>query len=68
MMILGYWLTNIMGLIMLHRGIKNIVAKNEKKYPKKQLIKDLVISLIYTTAVVVLVKIGLLKFPIEYFQ
>ncbi len=68
MMILGYWLTNIIGLIMMHRGIRNIVANNEKKYRKKQLTKDLIISIAYTAAVIVLVKIGLLRFPIEYFH
>jgi len=67
-MILGYWLTNITGLIMMHRGVKNIVSKNEVKYTKKQLAKDLIISIVYTAGVIVLVKIGLLKFPIEYFQ
>lgn len=68
MMILGYWLTNIIGLVMMHYGVKNIVSKNEEKYARKELIKDFIISIVYTAAVIVLVKTGWLKFPIEYFQ
>jgi len=67
-MILGYWITNIAGLILLHRGVKDMVTEEKVKYTKKNFAKDAVISLIYTAVVVVLVKIGWLKFPLEYFK
>ena len=68
MMILGYWITNIAGLILLHRGVKDLVTEEKIKYTKKDFAKDIVISLIYTAVVVVLVKLGWLKFPLEYFK
>ena len=68
MMILGYWITNIAGLILFHRGVKDLVTKEKVKYSKKDFAKDVIISLIYTAIVVVLVKLGWLKFPLEYFK
>jgi hypothetical protein len=68
MMILGYWITNITGLILFHQGVKDLVTKEKIKYTKKDLAKDVIISIIYTAVVVVLVKLGWLKFPLEYFK
>jgi hypothetical protein len=68
MMVLGYWMTNIAGLILFHRGVKDLVTKEKVKYTKGALLKDVIISVIYTTVVVGLVKLGWLKFPLEYFK
>jgi len=67
-MVLGYWITNIAGLVLLHRGLKDLVTKEKIRYTKKSLVKDLIISIIYTAVVVILVKLGWLKFPLEYFK
>ncbi len=67
-MVLGYWITNIAGLILLHRGLKDLVTKEKIQYTKKSLVKDVIISIIYTAVVVILVKLGWLKFPLEYFK
>jgi hypothetical protein len=28
--VVGYWLTNIVGLILMHQGIKNLFSKNDE--------------------------------------
>jgi len=68
MMIVGYWLTNIVGLILMHKGAKRMIYKEKGAYDKKELIKDIAISIIYTLIVVALMGLGWLKFPTEYFK
>jgi hypothetical protein len=61
--IVSYWLTNIAGLIMLHKGIQRMAAKEDGKttYSAKGLMRDIVLSLIYTGVIIILVKLGMLK-------
>jgi hypothetical protein len=67
-MIIGYWITNIVGFILLHRGMVGFFAQKVKPYTKKMFAKDLLISIGYTLLVVVLVHIGWIRFPLDYFQ
>jgi hypothetical protein len=62
--VLGYFLTNIAGLVMMHKGVNNLRDKKESN--KKELIKDILISLGYVLLIVVLVLTGILKSPTEY--
>jgi len=66
--VLGYWLTNIAGLILMHHGVKKIVKNEQPKYSKRELLKDFVLSILYTLFVIFLVKMGWLKVPSEYFK
>ncbi len=61
--IAAYWLTNVAGLIMLHKGIQRIAAKEDEKktYSAIDLVRDIVLSLIYTGVIIILVKLGVLK-------
>jgi len=69
MMVLGYWLTNITGFMLMHYGIKDVVAgKNKSPNIKHDFIKNFAISTIYTAVVILLAKAGWLKFPLEYFK
>lgn len=70
MMIFGYWLTNIAGFMLMHHGAKDLFSKekNKAKLTKRELYKDIGFSLIYTLLVIILVKLGWIKFPLEYFQ
>jgi uncharacterized membrane protein len=68
MMIIGYWITNILGLILMHVGIKGFLNKEDSNYSKKELLKDFIFSILYTLIIVFLIKIGWLKFPTEYFK
>ncbi len=68
MMILGYWITNIVGLMLMHHGVTDLVSKEKSKHTKKELMENVAISILYTLLVVIFVKIGWLKFPLEYFK
>jgi hypothetical protein len=67
-LIIGYWLTNVLGFVLLHKGTQKMISAEQKKYSGRSLMKDLGISLAYTGLIVGLVKAGILK-PIQtYFS
>ena len=61
--IVGYWLTNVLGLVLMQKGARKIFSGDEpaRKYSRKDLVKDLVISLLYTLLIVVLVKFKMIQ-------
>lgn len=63
-LVIGYWLTNILGLVLLHKGAEQLLTENERKYSLRHLARDLAISLLYTALILLLVKAGVLK-PVE---
>lgn len=67
-MVSGYWITNIAGFILIHKGATDVITREEKKYTKKELLKDLTLSVIYTLLIILLVKFEILRLPTEYFQ
>ncbi len=66
-MVVGYWITNIVGFILLHYGLIGMIKKEKKKYSRKQFIKDLLISVVYTIIVVLLVRLDIIRLPSQYF-
>ncbi len=65
-MILGYWLTNILGLVMMHTGVKGVFT-DSNRYTQRDFINHLAISVLYSTLIIVFLKLGFLKLPTEYF-
>jgi hypothetical protein len=65
--ILGYWLTNILGFVLLHKGAQNLLSDQEKKYTRRALLKDVGVSLAYTALIVLLLKLGVLRPIDKYF-
>lgn len=66
--IVGYWLTNVLGFVLMHKGGQKMFANEPKKYSSRELAKDVAISLAYTALILLLIKLGVLK-PVEnYFQ
>lgn len=63
-LVVGYWLTNVIGFILLHKGAQQALGKQGGKYSRRDLLRDVGISLLYTLVIVVLVKFGVLK-PIQ---
>jgi hypothetical protein len=60
--VVGYWLTNIVGLILLHYGTRSALSgEPPPAYSWRMLARDVAISLAYTLFVVVLVKLKLLQ-------
>jgi hypothetical protein len=67
-LVLGYWLTNVLGFVLMHKGAQQMLTEKEKKYSRRDLLRDLTISLLYTLLIVLLVRLGILK-PIQnYFD
>ena len=67
-LVAGYWLTNVLGFILMHKGAQKILSEKQGRYSWRDLARDMGISLLYTALIVALVKFGVLK-PIQsYFQ
>jgi xanthine/uracil permease len=67
-MVIGYWITNVLGFVLMHRGMKGVLSKDERKGPgRKEILTDLSVSVVYTIIVMVLVAMGILRLPTEYF-
>jgi hypothetical protein len=68
-LVVGYWLTNIAGFILLHKGLVDVAAAGgeKKRYTVRDFAKDLAISVAYTMIIVALIYSGILRYPTEYF-
>ena len=64
-MVLGYWLTNILGLILMHVGVSNTVSRS---CDRVGLVGSLLISVGYTGLIVTLAALGILRLPHHYFR
>jgi hypothetical protein len=59
--VVGYWLTNVAGLVLMHKGAQKMLSEEEKKYSWRSLARDVGVSLLYTALIVALVKWGIFK-------
>ena len=66
--LIGYWLTNVLGFVLMHKGAQKLVSPDQKKYSRKDLFRDVGISLLYTALIVMLIKVGVLKPIGNYFS
>jgi len=66
--IIGYWFTNVLGFVLMHKGAHEILTKEQKKYSRRALLRDVGVSLLYTALIVVLIKMGVLKPIGQYFS
>jgi hypothetical protein len=60
--IVGYLLTNIIGFVLLHKGLKGLLSKDNRR----SLWKDVLIALGYTALIVLLVVLKIIKPPMDY--
>jgi len=65
--IIGYWLTNVLGFVLMHKGAQKVFTEKSTKYSRRDLVRDVAISLLYTGLIVILLKTGVLKPVQEYF-
>lgn len=63
-MVIGYWATNVLGLVLMHYGISVAAQKKQGINFKKQIL----ICLAYTILIIVLIRLNILKLPTEYFK
>jgi len=67
--IVGYWLTNVLGFVLMQKGAQRILSDQPSKpYSRRDLVRDLVISLLYTLLIVVLVKLKFIQPVGDYFK
>ena len=66
--VVGYWLTNVLGFVLMHKGAQQIISEENKKYTRRELLKDVGISLVYTLVIIALIKLGVLKPFQNYFS
>ena len=65
--IVGYWLTNVLGFVLMHKGAQKVLTAEDKPYTARSFVRDLIVSLLYTLLIVVLARIGVLKPVADYF-
>ena len=66
--VIGYWLTNVLGFVLMHKGAQQLLSEQEKRYSRRELLKDVGISLLYTLVIIALIKFGVLKPFQNYFH
>ncbi|HVM47255.1 MAG TPA: hypothetical protein VMU04_04470 [Candidatus Acidoferrum sp.] len=66
-LVLGYWLTNVLGFILMHKGAQTALTDQPRRYSRRDLLRDLGISLLYTALILLLVKLGILQPIKDYF-
>ena len=66
LVVIGYWLTNVLGFVLLHKGGAQMLTENPRKYCRRDLARDVGVSLLYTVLILVLIKIHLLKPITDY--
>ncbi len=68
--VINYWITNILGFVFMHKGINRIVRKDgtARAYTQKEILKDIVISLLYTGLMVILIKLEIVRPVEDYFK
>jgi hypothetical protein len=66
--VVGYWLTNVIGLVLMHKGAIAALAATSRPYSRKDLIKDVSISLAYTAIIVLLIRWKVLQPVTDYFH
>ena len=66
--IVGYWLTNVLGFVLMHKGAQKMLSNEERKYSRRDLLRDIGISLLYTALILLLLKLDILKPLKNYFS
>jgi len=67
-LVIGYWLTNVLGFVLMHKGTQQVLTKEPAKYRGRDLLRDVGISLFYTALIIALIKLGVLKPVQAYFK
>ncbi|HAM72217.1 MAG TPA: hypothetical protein DCM86_11295 [Verrucomicrobiales bacterium] len=59
--VLGYWLTNVLGFWMMHKGAEQLLAKEARGYRLRQVLRDLATASAYTLLILILLKLHIIK-------
>ncbi|MBD2438161.1 hypothetical protein [Nostoc sp. FACHB-110] len=62
--ILGYWLSNVVGILLMQFGSQDILQKDsQERNLKKDILSGLVSSTVYTLVIVLLIQLKILDMP-----
>jgi hypothetical protein len=64
--VVGYWLTNVVGFLLMHKGAQKMMTGPPKPYSKRDLVRDFGVSLLYTVLIVILLKLKILAPLTDY--
>ena len=67
-LIAGYWLTNIVGLVLMHKGAQQMLSERKRGYFRRDLLKDIGVSLLYTALIVLLLKLKIIAPLTDYLE
>jgi len=60
-LVAGYWLTNILGLVMMQQGTVRLATSGLSPLSRKKMLLSIAVAAAYTVVAVVLVRLGVLK-------
>jgi len=64
--VVGYWLTNVLGFILMHKGAQKMISQQSQPYSRRALARDIGVSLLYTALIVILLKLKILAPLTDY--
>jgi hypothetical protein len=67
-LIIGYWLTNVLGFVLMHKGARQMLSKEPSTGTRRELLTDITVSLTYTIVIIAFIKWGILKPFAGYFK
>ena len=56
-----YWITNIAGFMLMHKGAQTVMNKKTESYSKRSLLIDIVWSIGYTILIIIMVKLNIIR-------
>ena len=65
--VIGYWLTNVLGLVLMHKGAKTMLSDKPQPYTRKEFVRDMGISIAYTLLIVLLIEFKVIEPLPNYF-
>lgn len=66
--VIGYWLTNVLGLVLLQKGGWKVISNEPKPYSRRDFFRDMLISLAYSLLIVALLKFKIIQPIPDYFR
>ena len=64
--IIGYWLSNVVGILLMQFGSVDVFQKEPKRNLKKELFSGLVSSTVYTLVIMLLIHLKIINTPVLF--
>ena len=61
----GYWFTNLLGFILMHKGVAGFFNKQQQQQRKARLLRHFAIASIYSLVILLLVWLGWIPTPAD---